>query len=398
MREQLLVLEDHADAAPMGGQRGHVGAVDLDVSGIRWHEAGDHPQQRALAHAGGALQHDRLARLQVERHTVEHRAAAEANGDVAYSAGEGWSPRSPSCRVLVGLQRLDDDDHDDGETGEDRRDREGLRSREVAAGGRAVGRIAIGRLSRPVRVRNVVAELAGEIAAAKPAPIARGRRRSATSIASQAHVRRHAEGRSSLTRPHRARAPAPGGWTGRRTASRPCVPEWDEPRFAAPVDGGVVEGDQHPETERHGGRAEQGASTRGRGGDPGAGPRQSRAPEAPGRTLIAVAAIVYRSDTPMDASGSTPSGGARADLLPAEPAPGVERPVPARPDRLEEQHDERRRRREHSSAADCGDGDPISSVCGPAASARPQPEADRDAWFTHTPTRRRVFRGRGADR
>ena len=53
-RKQRQMLEDHLHVAPVGRQRQHALALDLDVARRGRLESGDHPHQRGLATAGGA--------------------------------------------------------------------------------------------------------------------------------------------------------------------------------------------------------------------------------------------------------------------------------------------------------------------------------------------------------
>jgi hypothetical protein len=61
-----VVLEDHADAAPLRWQPGDVLAVDLDPAGVGWLEARDDAQQRGLAAAGGAEERGQGPRLDLD--------------------------------------------------------------------------------------------------------------------------------------------------------------------------------------------------------------------------------------------------------------------------------------------------------------------------------------------
>ena len=53
VREQRVVLEDHRRAAPVGGTSLMRRLAEHDVADVRLVEAGDHPQRRGLAAAGG---------------------------------------------------------------------------------------------------------------------------------------------------------------------------------------------------------------------------------------------------------------------------------------------------------------------------------------------------------
>ena len=60
VREELLVLEHHPDAAAVGGQASDISAVQVDRARRRHDEAGDDAQERRLAAAGGPEQGDDL--------------------------------------------------------------------------------------------------------------------------------------------------------------------------------------------------------------------------------------------------------------------------------------------------------------------------------------------------
>ena len=65
--EDGVVLEHHADVAPVRRQRVDALLTDADLAGIELGEAGDHAQQRGLAAAGGTQQGEELAVLDSER-------------------------------------------------------------------------------------------------------------------------------------------------------------------------------------------------------------------------------------------------------------------------------------------------------------------------------------------
>ena len=75
--EQRVVLEHEADVTFARALRQRVLAVEGDFAGIRPVEAGDDPQQRGLAGAGGAEQREQLAVIDLEVDTVERCKAAE---------------------------------------------------------------------------------------------------------------------------------------------------------------------------------------------------------------------------------------------------------------------------------------------------------------------------------
>ena len=61
VRKERVVLEHHAEAPPLRGQRGDVLALDEDPARVRGLEAGDQAQHGRLAAAGGPEQRDDLA-------------------------------------------------------------------------------------------------------------------------------------------------------------------------------------------------------------------------------------------------------------------------------------------------------------------------------------------------
>jgi hypothetical protein len=63
---QRVGLEDHADTTRAGVGKGHVLAADLDAAGGSVQQPGDAVQQRGLAAARGAQQHQELTRLHVQ--------------------------------------------------------------------------------------------------------------------------------------------------------------------------------------------------------------------------------------------------------------------------------------------------------------------------------------------
>ena len=83
VREQRVVLEDRVDVARVGRQAGDVGAAQLDRAGVGDREAGDQPQRRRLARAGGAEQREELALGDVEVDAVDGGEVAVALGQAA---------------------------------------------------------------------------------------------------------------------------------------------------------------------------------------------------------------------------------------------------------------------------------------------------------------------------
>jgi hypothetical protein len=79
--EQRVLLEDHVDVAPEGGDPDHVAAVEQDLAGGRFLEAGDHPQGGRLAAARGAQHGEELALGDAQVHLLH-------GPDVVAAAGE----------------------------------------------------------------------------------------------------------------------------------------------------------------------------------------------------------------------------------------------------------------------------------------------------------------------
>ncbi len=71
--EQRVMLEDEADLALARGHVRHVPAVQEDAAVVDLGQAGDGPQQRALAAAARAQQHQEFALLDLERDVIDDR-------------------------------------------------------------------------------------------------------------------------------------------------------------------------------------------------------------------------------------------------------------------------------------------------------------------------------------
>ena len=67
VRKQGIVLEDDADPAPVGREMVDRFAVEQDLAGGLPDEAGDDPQQRRFAAAGGPEQRDQFAGPEAQR-------------------------------------------------------------------------------------------------------------------------------------------------------------------------------------------------------------------------------------------------------------------------------------------------------------------------------------------
>ncbi len=81
MRKQIERLEHHADLAPdtieSPGARADLHAVEGDVSGLMVLKLVDAADQRGLAGAGRAAQHDALAPAHAQRDVVQRTEGAE---------------------------------------------------------------------------------------------------------------------------------------------------------------------------------------------------------------------------------------------------------------------------------------------------------------------------------
>ena len=73
VREDGIVLENHADIAPVRGQVVDHLVIKGDGPPFNGIESGDHPQQRGLSAAGGAQQREKLSPLDVEAEVRDDR-------------------------------------------------------------------------------------------------------------------------------------------------------------------------------------------------------------------------------------------------------------------------------------------------------------------------------------
>jgi hypothetical protein len=78
-RVQRIALEHHADAALGRLRIGHVLAADVDPAAADVDEAGDAVQQRRLAAARGAEQHEELALMDLQVEVLDDLVGAEAD-------------------------------------------------------------------------------------------------------------------------------------------------------------------------------------------------------------------------------------------------------------------------------------------------------------------------------
>ena len=87
MAEQRVVLEHQADAAIACPDVGHVAAVQRNAAVIDAGEAGDGPQQGALAAARGAQQHEELALAHLDGNVVDDGLVLIPFGDLVEGDG-----------------------------------------------------------------------------------------------------------------------------------------------------------------------------------------------------------------------------------------------------------------------------------------------------------------------
>ena len=86
------MLEYEADAAVAGRNAGDVATVQRNAAVVDLDEAGDGAQQRALAAAARAEQHEELALLDLERDVVDDRQRLIPLGDLVERDGHGAFP------------------------------------------------------------------------------------------------------------------------------------------------------------------------------------------------------------------------------------------------------------------------------------------------------------------
>ena len=84
MAEQRVVLEHETHVALLHGQPQRVLAVEQHATEGRNVEAGEDPEQRRLAGAGGPEQRHELTGLDFERNPVQRRRRAERPHDIFY--------------------------------------------------------------------------------------------------------------------------------------------------------------------------------------------------------------------------------------------------------------------------------------------------------------------------
>ncbi len=97
VREEGVLLEDHADAAALGRQMeataGDAHAADFDAAAVERFEAGDQAQERGLAAAAGAEQGEQLALGQRQRYAVDGRQRGQSASPRFPDGCWGWPAR-----------------------------------------------------------------------------------------------------------------------------------------------------------------------------------------------------------------------------------------------------------------------------------------------------------------
>ena len=101
VREQRVVLKQHADVAAMRRDPGDRPIVEKDLAGAGLDQTGDHPQGGGLAAARGAEQRHHAAGLDRQRQPVDGAGVAEYPGQLAQAQGDGaaivLTIRRPGC-------------------------------------------------------------------------------------------------------------------------------------------------------------------------------------------------------------------------------------------------------------------------------------------------------------
>ena len=105
VRVERVVLEHHGDVAVLRRHVVHHAAADRDLAAGDVLEPGDHAQQRRLAAAGRADQHDELAVRDVDAHAVQDLHGTEGFPDVADIDGRHLSPLPGPSRASVARVR-----------------------------------------------------------------------------------------------------------------------------------------------------------------------------------------------------------------------------------------------------------------------------------------------------
>ena len=82
VREERVVLKDHAKTAAFGRQGCDVVAIKFDLARIWFFKAGDHPECGCLATTGWTQQTKEFAALDIEGHFRDRRGLVEALGKI----------------------------------------------------------------------------------------------------------------------------------------------------------------------------------------------------------------------------------------------------------------------------------------------------------------------------
>jgi hypothetical protein len=82
MREESVVLKDHAEAATFGGEVCDIGVLKFDGSGVGFLETGNHAQGRSLAAAGWSKQSEELALVDVKRDAGDRVRRSKGTGEI----------------------------------------------------------------------------------------------------------------------------------------------------------------------------------------------------------------------------------------------------------------------------------------------------------------------------
>ena len=81
VREERIVLKDHAEAASLGGQVGDIAAVKFNQACIGFLKARNHAERGGLAAAGWAKQAKELTPLNLKRNVGHRLGLIEALGE-----------------------------------------------------------------------------------------------------------------------------------------------------------------------------------------------------------------------------------------------------------------------------------------------------------------------------
>ena len=107
VREERVVLEDHADVAPVHRGVGDILAIEQDLAGLGFDEPGDGAQQRGLAAARGTEQGEEIALGEDQRDVVERTDLAVTLGDVAGLDDAHRSPPNFERRAKASMMAME---------------------------------------------------------------------------------------------------------------------------------------------------------------------------------------------------------------------------------------------------------------------------------------------------